>query len=443
VRTRDVRVFRRPAVGRIGVAGGAVRRRQRRAGLVAYRACRSGLLRRPRFVVARAAVRREAGRRHGGMGRSQERNGVVRGRGSGGVAGDPPEGGGEAARRGGVGSASGSVGLVADGAGNLPVSGIPMGGNVGRERSGRLVPGNRVRLRLRVACGGLAGGRRGSAVEQDGSRRAVAPLAVGQVLPGGEPVELLSGVAPCGPDPVRGGGRAVAQGAVEAAGGRARGSGSGRMARRVVRRSRDMALRTDGNVHRAGVDVRVVRAAPEPRRVRRGRPVADEARHLRPAPGEGFPVADPAGGEAGVFSGAFRGGAVALGRGGSGGPARDRAVVTARGIPVAGDIRGPSREVRTVALGAGGGAVLGVGPHGGNRVPAAGFFPHPAFGADHDGGGAVGAAASCDPREGGKQDKKQDKRGPERMKPPGWMRILRHIAFRSHPGHSRLGKTRI
>jgi len=102
---------------------------------------------------------------------------VIHPAGTAGVAEDPSERDGEAARCGGVRPCAGSVHLVADGARHAAVPGIPVGSYVGGVRLGRLVPGDRVRPGARVTGGGLAGGWRGPSVEQGRPRRTVAPLA--------------------------------------------------------------------------------------------------------------------------------------------------------------------------------------------------------------------------------------------------------------------------
>ena len=112
-----------------------------------------------------------------GVGRSGERNGVVRPAGPAGVAGGPLERGGEAARRVIVRTRAGPVHLVADGARYAQVPRVPVRRGVGRERLGSLAPGGRVRLGLRMASGSLAGGRCDTPVELNRSRGAMATLA--------------------------------------------------------------------------------------------------------------------------------------------------------------------------------------------------------------------------------------------------------------------------
>jgi hypothetical protein len=217
----------------------------------------------------------------------------------------------------------------------------------------------------------------------------VADLAVGE--PGGRPGCRLAGI-PVGlgrgggrlpggiPQRVRSADRAVAQRAVEASGRRPRRGGGGRMARRIVRRSREVALRTDRGVRRVRgrVGIRGASgAAPRLGRMRRTHPVAGVAGDLRTAAGEVAPVADPAGGEPGASRGFFRGYAVILRRGRDGDPAGNRTVVTAGGVAEAGDPGDAPREIRTVTFRAGAASAVGDVVHrGGIRVrPAGGGDP--------------------------------------------------------------------
>jgi len=227
-------------------------------------------------------------------------------------------------------------------------------------------------------------------------------------------------------------GGAVAQRAVEASGGRSRRGRRGRVVCRVVRGPRKVALRADRRVFRVRIYVGVGGTEPGPGRVRRVHPVAGEARHLRPAAGEAVPVADLAGGEAGAAGGLFRGEAVVLRRGKGGDPAGgDRTMMAVRRVSEAGNLRGPSGEVRTVAFNAGNASIIcDVGMHGGLCVPAAGWNHHPIRRVAHAARGLV-VRAPCDPCEGGQEDQRQRRmpKNTERMDGD------RHLSPRSYRWH--------
>ena len=128
----------------------------------------------------------------------------------------------------------------------------------------------------------------------------------------------------------------VAHGAVEASGRLPRGGGGRRVVRRVVRRSRVVALCTNRCVRRVRVRVGVRGSAPRFGCVRSVHPVAGEAGDLRAVAGEVVPVADLAGGEPGAARGLLGGRAVH----GGGGPVRDRVVVAACRVSEAGPLVG-------------------------------------------------------------------------------------------------------